>query len=323
MISVIIPIYKVEQYLDRCVKSIVHQTYPELEIILVDDGSPDSCPMICDQWAKKDKRIKVIHKQNGGLSDARNAGMKAATGDYIAFVDSDDWVSHSYIELLYKALKEQNADIAACDVQITSSFQEQGDLQKHVPVYAYTAERALETVLQGQIFRAIACNKLYKREQLVKYQFPVGKYHEDEFFTYKVIAQASKLVFVDEKLYFYFQREGSIMNSVSSKHLDALEAYTERLAFLKNCYPTLYSADKVNFCYICVTLYKDFLQAPHIEKQQLLKRIKQFRKQIRFSVSEIRNASVKQIAYIIGSRYCIEMMCHVLIWRNKDNGTFD
>ncbi len=323
LISVIVPIYKVETYLNRCVESIVHQTYKNLEIILVDDGSPDNCPALCDEWAQKDNRIRVIHKSNGGLSDARNAGINIAVGDYIAFVDGDDWISFSYIELLYKAAKEHNADIAACDIKIVSSFEEPVESQKPISVCEYTPEKALQTVIQGKFFRAVAWNKLYKREQIAKYRFPIGKYHEDEFFTYKVIAESTKLVFVDQKLYFYFQREGSIMNTTSPKHLDALEAYVERLAFLKNYYPNLYFVDKANFCCTCVTFYKDFLQVQHTEKKQLLRRIKHFRKKIHFSVSELTNYSVKQILYIIGSRYCIEIMCRALIWRNNNYGTFD
>ena len=118
MISVIVPIYNVEKYVNKCVGSIVNQTYTNLEIILVDDGSPDRCPEICDEWAKKDSRIKVIHKKNGGLSDARNAGMKIASGDYIAFVDSDDWIAPEMYERLLMAIKNDNSDIAACAVKM-------------------------------------------------------------------------------------------------------------------------------------------------------------------------------------------------------------
>ena len=117
-ISVIVPVYKVEPYLDRCVQSVVNQTYPNLEIILVDDGSPDQCPVMCDTWAKKDPRIRVIHKKNGGLSDARNAGMAAASGEYISFVDSDDWIAPEMLERLVKALERDDSDIAACAVEM-------------------------------------------------------------------------------------------------------------------------------------------------------------------------------------------------------------
>ena len=117
-ISVIIPVYKVEEYINRCIKSVVNQTYDNLEIILVDDGSPDNCPVICDKWAEKDSRIKVIHKNNGGLSDARNMGMKIASGELIGFIDSDDWISKEMYQLLYENMKENESDISACGVKM-------------------------------------------------------------------------------------------------------------------------------------------------------------------------------------------------------------
>ena len=118
MISVIVPVYKVEPYLDRCVKSVVDQTFSDLEIILVDDGSPDNCPAMCDAWAARDSRVRVIHKPNGGLSDARNTGMAAATGEYISFVDSDDWIAAEMLERLIQALERDQSDIAACAVEM-------------------------------------------------------------------------------------------------------------------------------------------------------------------------------------------------------------
>ena len=126
LISVIVPIFKVEDYLNRCVESLIAQTYHNLEIILVDDGSTDTCPQLCDEWAEKDKRIKVIHKKNGGLSDARNAGIRAAEGEYILFVDSDDWVCADYAESLYRAVESSNSDICECDVIRTS-----GEIMPH------------------------------------------------------------------------------------------------------------------------------------------------------------------------------------------------
>ena len=118
LISVIVPVYRTEAYLDRCIESIVDQTYTNLEIILVDDGSPDRCPQMCDEWARRDTRIRVIHKKNGGLSDARNAGMAAATGEYIGFVDSDDWIKPDMFRLLYEKMEQMQSDIAACGVEM-------------------------------------------------------------------------------------------------------------------------------------------------------------------------------------------------------------
>ena len=149
LITVIVPVFKVEKYLEKCVKSICCQTYKNLEIILVDDGSPDNCGKMCDKYAKSDKRIKVIHKENGGLSDARNAGIKMATGKYIAFVDSDDYVSNDYIEYMYKILKKENAKISICELQIvwkntTIENNKENKVQK------LTSKQALENLLYSQ-----------------------------------------------------------------------------------------------------------------------------------------------------------------------------
>ncbi len=149
LITVIVPVFKVEKYLEKCVKSICCQTYKNLEIILVDDGSPDNCGKMCDKYAKSDKRIKVIHKENGGLSDARNAGIKMATGKYIAFVDSDDYVSNDYIEYMYKILKKENTKISICELQIvwkntTIENNKENKVQK------LTSKQALENLLYSQ-----------------------------------------------------------------------------------------------------------------------------------------------------------------------------
>ena len=149
LISVIVPVYNVEAYLDKCISSIVNQTYRNLEIILVDDGSPDNCPAMCDAWAKKDSRIRVIHKLNGGLSDARNAGMTVTTGELMAFVDSDDWIDVHYIEYLYNALRQSNADISACDLREVYDDTTMITFAEQMPrVEVATSEEAIEDILK-------------------------------------------------------------------------------------------------------------------------------------------------------------------------------
>ena len=162
LISVIVPIYKVEEYLDCCIRSIINQTYSNLEIILVDDGSPDGCPEICDAWVKKDSRIKVIHKENGGLSDARNAGMVIASGEYVAFIDSDDRVESEFIQKLYNVITEHNADIAECAV---SYVDENGNIlrvRNSAPITEMGKIEALHRlVLEDGVFQTV-WNKLYR-----------------------------------------------------------------------------------------------------------------------------------------------------------------
>lgn len=239
LISVIVPVYKVEPYLDQCVASIVNQTYQDLEIILVDDGSPDNCPAMCDTWAKRDCRIKVIHKENGGLSDARNAGLKIASGAYIALIDSDDIMDVNMLTQLYQALEENNADIAECDyVKFENGQPDFSD--GSVSITVLNSEDALRELLLERIFRYTAWNKLYRKEVFSQLQFEVGKLHEDVFFTYQAFGVANRIVKLDAALYGYRQRSGSIMGSAFSlRNLDSLEARYRQLLYIREHFPSL------------------------------------------------------------------------------------
>ncbi len=233
--TIVIPVYKVEQYLEFCLDSIRNQTYQNIEIILIDDGSPDRCPEICNHYAKLDKRISVIHKKNGGLSDARNVGLKESKGKYITFIDSDDFVRNDYIEILYNKLQINNADIAICDYQETTIslieyFNSQNDAiimnnyQALIDTYV-PKKHGMEFVTWGKLYRT----SLFKDNNI---WFPVGKIHEDTFTTYKLLYYSSNIVFCPDKLYFYRYRKGSIMNSgFSIKNLDKLEALENACKF--------------------------------------------------------------------------------------------
>lgn len=233
LISVIIPIYKVEDYLKRCVNSLLNQTYRILEIILVDDGSPDRCGEICDEYKALDNRIKVIHKKNGGLSDARNAGIEICKGKYITFVDSDDWVHEMYIENLYKLLIKTDSDMSVCNFIRTSTE----DIKVHIlaeEIYEYSNIEALEQFLDKfYVQMVIACGKLFKRSLFKEIRFPVGRLHEDEFTTHKLIFNATKIVLTTAQLYYYWQREDSIMGSGFNLQgmLDKIDAMEERGRF--------------------------------------------------------------------------------------------
>lgn len=233
LISVIVPIYKVEKYLARCVDSILCQTYQNLEVILVDDGSPDGCGAICDAYAQKDSRVRVIHKPNGGLSSARNAGIDAAAGEYLAFIDSDDWIDADMMELLYNTMLHHNAQIAEC------SFRHilQNRVEEETPCTAScivgTNLDALEGCLDWKHFKPVACNKLYSRKIIQDIRYPVGRLHEDEFTTYKFFYNADKVVYIDVSKYNYdHTREDSITNKkFNEDHLDACFAFRERAEF--------------------------------------------------------------------------------------------
>lgn len=212
LISVIVPVYKVEPYLHRCVDSILCQTYSNLEIFLVDDGSPDGCPAICDAYAEKDSRIRVIHKANGGLSDARNAALDVARGAYYTFVDSDDFISPDYIATLYEALRQFDADLSVVGMQRV--FQESmalEDTQKEAQTCCYDTKAAVLQLLTWGDFSHEAWGKLYKAELFGDIRFPVGELYEDLAIMYPIILRTQRVVYTDRPLYQYFVREGSIM----------------------------------------------------------------------------------------------------------------
>ena len=239
-ISVIVPVYKVEPYLDKCVSSIVNQTYTNLEIILVDDGSPDNCPAMCDTWAEKDSRIRVIHKTNGGLSDARNAGMTVATGELMAFVDSDDWIAPDMYEYLYQRLTEDNSDIAACGVQMVWEDKKLCRMLTRAGNCVLNHEEAMRAIIEESWLKQPVWYKLYKTDLIRDILFPMGKCHEDVFWSYQAVGSAKKVSVSDHVGYYYLQRGGSIMGAgYSLKRLDAVEAKVQRCAYIQERFPVL------------------------------------------------------------------------------------
>lgn len=237
LISVIIPVYKVEEFLDECITSVVAQTYNHLEIILVDDGSPDKCPMICDNWALKDERIKVIHKSNGGLSDARNAGLSIAKGKYIGFVDSDDWIEPDMYEHLLHIIEMENADICACGIIV--SYKDRQEILEINPVIG-NSEDILEKIYADTAYPVEAWNKLYRRECWDDFQFPTGKICEDAFTTYLLVDKAEKIVQISDPLYHYRIRDNSIMTSeFNVKRMDEEEAWRCNYEYMVKHYPKI------------------------------------------------------------------------------------
>lgn len=263
MISIIAPIYKVEPYLRRCIDSILNQTYQDFELILVDDGSPDNCGAICDEYAAKDTRVRVIHKENGGLSDARNAGYEIAQGEFIAFIDSDDWIAPDFLERLHSTLVETGADICECEVFRTGG--EEVDSAPGTPKIFDTAE-AMEQLIHDGNFHQHVWNKLYRRETIGDIVFPKGKTNEDEFWTYQVFGNAKKVARISDILYFYFQRPGSIMGETYSlKRLDALEAKLQRQIYVDEKFSQLHRQAKLNLFGSCI--YAAQMSLIHLSKE--------------------------------------------------------
>lgn len=236
LVSVIVPVYKVEKYLEKCVASIISQTYKNLEIILVDDGSPDNCPNMCDEFAKKDKRIKVIHKENGGLSDARNAGLDIMTGDFVCFVDSDDWVESTYVETMLVEQQKINADVVACGINLVDEESgEVGIYYKLDKTTTFESSEIIEKYYNGNgIISGVAWNKLYKKQIFENLRYPKGIVFEDVAIILNVLFQCNKIVILEDTLYNYLDRSGSIMKSAwnHQKLVSKLFMFEQRLDFL-------------------------------------------------------------------------------------------
>lgn len=237
LISVIVPVYKAEKYLDRCLKSITQQSYQNIEVILVDDGSPDRCPQICDEWAERDSRINVIHQKNSGVSVARNTGVFYTTGSYIMMVDSDDYLYEGMIEALYQALISCNADLAICDFEkgTSDAFDFPFDVNKKYEVIG--AETALNRIYVNSDYalQYIApWGKLYKAELFAGIKYPEKKIFEDIYITHQILCRCQKIVILPQKLIYYYQHPHSIMNEkFHVGKLDYLEALKMRISFFE------------------------------------------------------------------------------------------
>lgn len=238
LISVVVAVYNTETLIARCIESIIGQSYQNLEIILVDDGSTDGSGKICDAYQEKDARIKVVHRKNGGLSAARNTGIAHAAGDYIAFADGDDWIEADMYEKMAEQALEKNADLVACRYrQIYRDYQLDGSTNK-ITVYTEPYSMLIQYLREEEEFliQHAAWNKLYRRDLLGEERFPEGRWYDDVVFSARILSKVQKGVYIDSALYNYVcQREGSIMNAgLTEKYFtDLLPSYIDKESFLK------------------------------------------------------------------------------------------
>ena len=209
-VSVIVPVYNVEKYLKRCLDSIIDQTYSNIEIILIDDGSTDNSGTICDRYTKNDKRIIVIHKENGGLSSARNAGIEIATGKYLCFIDSDDYIENDMIEYLYCGIKKYDVDIATCGFSNIYSTGRKECITIPKEDIIYSKKDALDIHLLSGYIDDITCNKMFKKKLYENIRYPEGYLYEDMITTYKLINKANKVALRPNSKYNYCKRNDSI-----------------------------------------------------------------------------------------------------------------
>lgn len=265
LISIIVPVYNVENYLKRCVDSLINQTYKNLQIILVDDGSKDNCASICDEYAKADSRIIVIHKDNAGVSAARNSGLDIAEGDYIGFVDSDDYVHPRMYEFLVRAMEENNGDMSL----VWYEFVYEGDnnnLLKRSEEYrvgkVYENNEDAVMALYNKEFRINVgpCNKLYKKDIFKNLRYPTDKIRgEDESVIHIILSLCNKVVVLENRMYFYFQRKESVMHSNNPKiYMDHINALKDRIIFFINNNYTVAVSLAVNqyYKYTCFVMFK-------------------------------------------------------------------
>lgn len=309
LISVIVPVYKVEAYLDKCVSSVAEQTYNNLEIILVDDGSPDNSPAMCDAWAEKDNRVRVIHQKNAGGGAARNAALDIAQGNLIAFVDSDDYIAPDMYTHLFSLL-DQGADIAECGhINVTDDaavFQECGSKAQK-----YTVEEAMHLHIQDTAFRQLIWNKLYRREVIGDIRFPEGKKIDDEFFTYQVIGNADTLIRSDRICYAYRQQANSVMHSMNlKKRLEAVAAKELRHNYILKYFPTLTGESLKNLWFTCI--YQGQLAINNLcgsEAKDSLNYLSEVLKKHPYSGKDFDACGIKDRIWILMAHFSIKWTC--------------
>ncbi|MEK6266349.1 MAG: glycosyltransferase [Clostridium sp.] len=235
-ISIIVPVYNVEKYLNKCISSILEQSFTDFELILVDDGSKDNSGRMCDGYKDEDSRIRVIHKENAGLSAARNIGIETSEGKYLTFIDSDDFIHPNMLEILYNNILENKADISVCDHYLVYEGKEVAKELGDNNITLYTNIEGVKKIVEkSKASMIVAWGKLYRRSLFCDIRYPSLKYHEDEFVTYKLMYKSTKIVVTDAKLYYYLQRSNGITGTTYSiKRLEKLEALEQAIMFFKN-----------------------------------------------------------------------------------------
>ena len=323
LVSIIVPVYKVEKYLRRCIDSVLNQTYKNIEVILVDDGSPDKCGKICDEYAKDNKRVKVFHKKNGGLSDARNYGLKKAQGQYIYFLDSDDWIETNTIAILAEKIIKTKADIAVGGIKTVGDYSSYNNLWYDKDLIL-NHDEAIQALLENKFMASHACNKLFKREVIKKFSFPKGLLYEDIYIMHKIFLHCEKVAITKEYLYDYYQREDSISNQHSIKNdFEYINAFAQRYQDMKDissiydeiCYYQLGYAIANTFLHNCFTKTDRKIYKMEINKCLAFLKSKKLKKIMQKKNNQKQNMYIKFVQiFKIHSRktYLLLKRCHIL-----------
>ncbi len=273
LVSIIVPVYNIENYAENCIKSLIGQTYQDLEIILVDDGSLDVSGKICDDFAQKDERIKVIHKTNGGLSSARNAGIDIATGDYFMFVDGDDYIAENTVEILLEYIANHDADILQFDYEETFvPYQSINSTSTNKAEIVTNLKEMFEKLYYIGGPAASSCTKLYKKELFKTLRFKEGIIHEDEFLITELLPEVKSILYIPDKLYFYVMRTGSIVKSgFSKKRLDSLMVSENRIDKLQDLgFSELKEKEKCRWFTTAVNLWCDTTAVKDYENRKII-----------------------------------------------------
>lgn len=314
IISVVVPVYRAEAYLQQCVESIIRQTYSRLEIILVDDGSPDACPRMCDEYARKDARIKVIHKENGGVSDARNVGIEIATGEWIALVDSDDYMEPTMLQTLYDIATKHKADMAVCNVVFISNH------ERWTPEWCCVKNglfSGIEILKNGHIPTAfvVPWNRIYKREIFSNIsKYPVGRIHEDVAIAHEILGACGRIVCTDEKLYYYRQNpQGITKQPFTAKRLDSILAMADRVMYYRKNGLDGITFVLQDFGYELTDKYfrVDFSQKNHGKHKECLRVA---RKLLPCYISAASIPVVERILYVL---FCLSPKLYLNLQKNK------
>lgn len=283
-VSIIIPIYKVEKYIDDCLNSVLNQTYQNLEVILVDDGSPDNCPVICEKYKEKDQRIKVIHQKNQGLSSARNTGLKYVSGDYVLFLDSDDYINLDCCKRLVQMSKKTKSDIVIGEIVTVNEDGVRIDSNLGLKIHKskiLNKEQAMEEVIIEQQIRGYAWGKLFRREIADKVFYPTGKAYEDRFTIYKYFSKVEKVCLCPGAITYYRLRDSSITHSKNlDKWYDLIEGEDSLLQFCKKNYPDLVPLAESKIVGRYVHIWINFYDSKNKEKtRELVNQMKSIYKQ--------------------------------------------
>lgn len=317
LISIIIPVYNVEKYLDKCIESIINQTYNNIEIILVDDGSTDNSGKICDKYREKDNRIKVIHKENGGLSDARNHGLDIAKGKYVTFIDSDDFINEKFCEILLTNLKNNNSDISCCKMREFSdnyTIINENDNRTDLIIKHCNKIEALTKVLYQIEMDSSVCNKLFKIQLFKDIEFPKGRYFEDLATIYKIILKSNNVTYTNERLYYYYQRKTSILHSGNEKKIEDLIITIEELNKKLNTIEEL--REPLNARIMNAFFYVHRLTKNRTRKKESTIQIKRLRKEVK----KDKNISLKTKIGIKISYFGLWLVDYIYILKAKLKG---